>query len=246
MTIEELEQIAKNAQQERDKYDYEVNVCMDLACASQGAGQLKAALEKAAESCGKKVCVRRTGCMGPCPVTSSIWWRIACTAIRARAYRIGYHRLPLGRPPTQRRSITAIDYEIASSTAYRSNPEPNQRIVRMPTPQPCLITLKWYVTKSNTTSLWARCVLPIAHRSQQCTLHVVVRPGKSPRTRSRPVEEPQPRCRTCESLLQSTTPFPTPLRVLGPENHIKDCFLSFSVAADAQRSPPPMGFITNF
>ncbi|MGB9287093.1 MAG: NAD(P)H-dependent oxidoreductase subunit E, partial [Terracidiphilus sp.] len=66
MTIEELEQIAKNAQQERDKYDYEVNVCMDLACASQGAGQLKAALEKAAESCGKKVCVRRTGCMGPC------------------------------------------------------------------------------------------------------------------------------------------------------------------------------------
>ena len=66
MTIEELEQIAKAARQEQDKYDYEVNVCMDLACASQGAGALKDALVKAAESCGKKVCVRRTGCMGPC------------------------------------------------------------------------------------------------------------------------------------------------------------------------------------
>ena len=39
MTIEELEQIAKNVKQENEKYDYEVNVCMDLACASQGAGR---------------------------------------------------------------------------------------------------------------------------------------------------------------------------------------------------------------
>jgi len=38
MTIEELEQIAKSVQQENAGYDYEVNVCMDLACASQGAG----------------------------------------------------------------------------------------------------------------------------------------------------------------------------------------------------------------
>jgi bidirectional [NiFe] hydrogenase diaphorase subunit len=66
MTIEELEQIAKNVQQENAKYDFEVNVCMDLACASQGAGALKDALEKAAEAAGKKVLVRRTGCMGPC------------------------------------------------------------------------------------------------------------------------------------------------------------------------------------
>jgi len=66
MTIEELEQIAKNVQQENSKYDYEVNVCMDLACASQGAGALKDALVKAAEASGKKVLVRRTGCMGPC------------------------------------------------------------------------------------------------------------------------------------------------------------------------------------
>jgi bidirectional [NiFe] hydrogenase diaphorase subunit len=66
MTIEELEQIAKSVQQESAKYDYEVNVCMDLACASQGAGALKDALVKTAEASGKKVLVRRTGCMGPC------------------------------------------------------------------------------------------------------------------------------------------------------------------------------------
>jgi bidirectional [NiFe] hydrogenase diaphorase subunit len=66
MTIEELEQIAKSVQQENAKYDYELNVCMDLACASQGAEKLKDALVKAVEESGKKVLVRRTGCMGPC------------------------------------------------------------------------------------------------------------------------------------------------------------------------------------
>jgi len=66
MTIEELEQIAKSVCQENDKYDFEVNVCMDLACASQGADKLREALAKAAEASGKKVLVRRTGCMGPC------------------------------------------------------------------------------------------------------------------------------------------------------------------------------------
>ena len=54
MTIEELEQIAKSVQQENAKYDYEVNVCMDLACASQGAGALKDALVKAAEAVGQE------------------------------------------------------------------------------------------------------------------------------------------------------------------------------------------------
>ena len=39
---------------------------MDLACASQGADKLREALVKAAEASGKKVLVRRTGCMGPC------------------------------------------------------------------------------------------------------------------------------------------------------------------------------------
>ena len=66
MTIEELEQIAESVRQENAKFDYEVNVCMDLACASQGADQLSDALVKAAETSGKKVLVRRTGCMGPC------------------------------------------------------------------------------------------------------------------------------------------------------------------------------------
>ena len=53
MTIEELEQIAKSVKQENAKYDYEINVCMDLACASQGAGALKDALVKAIEASGK-------------------------------------------------------------------------------------------------------------------------------------------------------------------------------------------------
>ena len=65
MTLEELELIAKSVHQENEKYDYEVNVCMDLACASQGAEQLRDALVKAAEASGKKVLVRKTGCMGP-------------------------------------------------------------------------------------------------------------------------------------------------------------------------------------
>ncbi|HEX4758222.1 MAG TPA: NuoF family protein [Terracidiphilus sp.] len=66
MTIEELEQIAESVRQENAKFDFEVNVCMDLACASQGAGMLRDALVKAADASGKKVLVRRTGCMGPC------------------------------------------------------------------------------------------------------------------------------------------------------------------------------------
>jgi bidirectional [NiFe] hydrogenase diaphorase subunit len=66
MTTEELEQIAKSVQQENAKYDYEVNVCMDLACASQGAGLLRDALVRLAETSGKKVLIRKTGCMGPC------------------------------------------------------------------------------------------------------------------------------------------------------------------------------------
>jgi bidirectional [NiFe] hydrogenase diaphorase subunit len=66
MTIEELEQIAKSVHQENEKYDHEVNVCMDLACASQGADKLREALVKSAEASGKKVLIRKTGCMGPC------------------------------------------------------------------------------------------------------------------------------------------------------------------------------------
>jgi bidirectional [NiFe] hydrogenase diaphorase subunit len=66
MNIEELDQIAENIRLENAKYDFEINVCMDLACASQGADRVREALVKAAEASGKKVFVRRTGCMGPC------------------------------------------------------------------------------------------------------------------------------------------------------------------------------------
>jgi bidirectional [NiFe] hydrogenase diaphorase subunit len=66
MTIEELEQIAESVKAENAKFDFEVNVCMDLACASQGSEKLRDALVKAVEASGKKVLVRRTGCMGPC------------------------------------------------------------------------------------------------------------------------------------------------------------------------------------
>jgi bidirectional [NiFe] hydrogenase diaphorase subunit len=66
MNIEELEQIAESVHRENTKYDFEVNVCMDLACVSQGSDQLGHALAHAAEASGKKVLIRRTGCMGPC------------------------------------------------------------------------------------------------------------------------------------------------------------------------------------
>jgi bidirectional [NiFe] hydrogenase diaphorase subunit len=66
MTIEELEQIAKSVAAENASYDYEVDVCMDLACMSQGANLLRDELEKAASAASKSILVRRTGCMGPC------------------------------------------------------------------------------------------------------------------------------------------------------------------------------------
>ncbi|HUV71260.1 MAG TPA: NuoF family protein [Terracidiphilus sp.] len=66
MTSEELEQIARSVHQENEKYDYEINVCMDLACASQGADRVRGALIEAAKAAGKNVFIRKTGCMGPC------------------------------------------------------------------------------------------------------------------------------------------------------------------------------------
>ncbi len=66
MTIEELEQLAISVRRDNAKFDYQVNVCMDLACASQGAGAIKEALDQAVAASGKNVLVRRTGCMGPC------------------------------------------------------------------------------------------------------------------------------------------------------------------------------------
>jgi bidirectional [NiFe] hydrogenase diaphorase subunit len=66
MTIEELEQIARSVHQENENYDFEINVCMDLACKSHGAEALREALAKCAASSGRSVLVRKTGCMGPC------------------------------------------------------------------------------------------------------------------------------------------------------------------------------------
>ncbi|MGC2581475.1 MAG: NAD(P)H-dependent oxidoreductase subunit E, partial [Acidobacteriaceae bacterium] len=66
MNAEELEQIAATQVEERDQYEYQVNVCMGTGCLSQHSDRVKAAIEKEAEGRGKKCHVRRTGCMGLC------------------------------------------------------------------------------------------------------------------------------------------------------------------------------------
>jgi bidirectional [NiFe] hydrogenase diaphorase subunit len=66
MNVEELHEIAATAQEERAKFDYEINVCMGTGCLSQHSDKVKAAIEKEAAGCGKKCHVRRTGCMGLC------------------------------------------------------------------------------------------------------------------------------------------------------------------------------------
>ena len=66
MTIEELDQIAKQARADNAKFDYEINVCMGTGCLSQHSDKLKDELEKAVQAKGKNAFVRRTGCMGLC------------------------------------------------------------------------------------------------------------------------------------------------------------------------------------
>ncbi|HEX3663419.1 MAG TPA: NuoF family protein [Acidobacteriaceae bacterium] len=66
MNADELEQIAAAQVEEREQYEYQVNVCMGTGCLSQHSDRVKAAVEKAAEGCGKRCHVRRTGCMGLC------------------------------------------------------------------------------------------------------------------------------------------------------------------------------------
>src|SRR6201986_4234035 len=66
MNVEELQEIADAAVEEREKFDYQINVCMGTGCMSQHSDKVKAAIEKAAEGSGKKCHVRRTGCMGLC------------------------------------------------------------------------------------------------------------------------------------------------------------------------------------
>jgi bidirectional [NiFe] hydrogenase diaphorase subunit len=66
MNSEELQQIVDAVTQEREKYDYEVNVCMGTGCMSQHSDKLKDALTTEAVDSGKRCHVRRTGCMGLC------------------------------------------------------------------------------------------------------------------------------------------------------------------------------------
>src|SRR5664279_4754981 len=66
MDVQELEQIAENVKLESGKFDYEVNVCMGTGCMSQHSDKIKDEITKAAAASGKKVFVRRTGCMGLC------------------------------------------------------------------------------------------------------------------------------------------------------------------------------------
>jgi len=66
MNIDELEQLGETARREHDKYDYELNVCMAMGCMSQRSDKIKEALIKEAEASGKRVLIRRVGCLGPC------------------------------------------------------------------------------------------------------------------------------------------------------------------------------------
>ena len=66
MNSEELQQVAAGAQEELEKFEYEVNVCMGTSCLAQHSDRIRAAIEREAEVAGKKCLVRRTGCLGPC------------------------------------------------------------------------------------------------------------------------------------------------------------------------------------
>ncbi|HZP04941.1 MAG TPA: NuoF family protein [Terracidiphilus sp.] len=66
MNLEELEQIAENLREGNARFDHEINVCMGTGCLSQHSDRLKDELAKAVAASGKKVLVRRTGCMGLC------------------------------------------------------------------------------------------------------------------------------------------------------------------------------------
>lgn len=66
MTLEELDQIAGSVRAERDKFDYEINVCHGTGCLSQHSDRVKDAIAQAVQPLDWKVLVRRTGCMGLC------------------------------------------------------------------------------------------------------------------------------------------------------------------------------------
>jgi bidirectional [NiFe] hydrogenase diaphorase subunit len=66
MNLEELQQIASSVHIENELFDFEVNICQGTGCLSQHSDEIKAELERVAATSGKKVLVRRTGCMGLC------------------------------------------------------------------------------------------------------------------------------------------------------------------------------------
>jgi bidirectional [NiFe] hydrogenase diaphorase subunit len=66
MNLEELQQIADSSKQEREKADYEINVCMGTGCLSQHSDKIKDDLATEASVSNKRILVRRTGCMGLC------------------------------------------------------------------------------------------------------------------------------------------------------------------------------------
>jgi bidirectional [NiFe] hydrogenase diaphorase subunit len=66
MNLEELQQIADSSKQEREKADYEINVCMGTGCLSQHSDKIKDDLAVEASVSNKRIIVRRTGCMGLC------------------------------------------------------------------------------------------------------------------------------------------------------------------------------------
>ena len=74
MTLEELEQIASDARQVKEKSPRELNVCVAAGCLSLHSDAIKSALEKEVQRTGVSCRVRGTGCMGLCslgPLVSS-------------------------------------------------------------------------------------------------------------------------------------------------------------------------------
>src|SRR5208283_843806 len=66
MTFEELEQIAAEARENKEKSPRELNVCVAAGCLSLHSDAAKKALEEEVKRTGATCRVRGTGCMGLC------------------------------------------------------------------------------------------------------------------------------------------------------------------------------------
>jgi NADH-quinone oxidoreductase subunit F len=69
-TIEDLERIQKQYNDETAKYAHQVLVCAGAGCVSSNCGDVRDAVVQEIQSIGKQgeVIVRETGCMGTCAV----------------------------------------------------------------------------------------------------------------------------------------------------------------------------------